>query len=423
MSEAATAILSMASTPPPVTEAPVVETTDTTVPADGAVQATETPQGGDQQVAQPGQPPAKGQIHAALKAFRDGNPEHAAAARALNDAYGRFEGYKSVFPSVEEARAVKAQLETFGGFEGISQMQSTLASVDETDALLEAGDPQVLDRIIEDAPEGFKKLAPHYLQRLQKSDPEMFGRTLQPYFVRSLADANFPGTLEYLASLVKDKPEALNVVRNMHQWFEGQKSDAERQNQDALNPERQKLSEESERVGKESRRVLQEGISMHVTPHIQQELGSRLKQYSESLNKFPEAVRMNIAQAAVNELGAALEADKAYQTQIDAMMGARKPDREKIVQLNKSKVTALADRVIEAVAKRYNLTPGQAKPAPKQADKDKGTPKQNTQILKISAKPSDADIDWEYPDAQKAFLLGRARMKTGPHAGRFVQWR
>ena len=136
----------------PPADAPEVDTveTDTTdvaeVPPDGAIEAAdgEAPAEGDK----PAAPPNASQIRAALKAFREASPEHAQAAKLLNDGYSRAEAYKEVFPDVATARNVRAALDTIGGIEGLSELQSTIASVEETDSMLYAGDPNVLDQII-----------------------------------------------------------------------------------------------------------------------------------------------------------------------------------------------------------------------------------------------------------------------------------
>ena len=370
--------------------------------------------------------PTTQQIRASLKAFRDANPEHAQAAKLLNDGYSRFEAYKQVFPTVDDARSVKATLDTVGGLEGLANMQQILSTVDETDALLDAGDPQVLDRILEDSPDGFKKLAPAYLTKLQKADPEVFNRVLQPHFVHSLADANFPQVVDALASMLADKPEALKIVQSMKQWFDGQKAQADRTSADTLNPEREAFNKERETFAKERQSEFQKAVGGELDGHIRQELGTRLKPYSGALNALPVAVRQDVARAAINILARAVDADKTFQTQNSAMLGARKPDRAKIVALNKAKVSALADQVIAQVVKNYSLTAGavKAKPGAKAGTQD--APKSNA-ILKLSKPPSDADIDWEYPDAQKAFIMHRAALKESVVKSRglksrFVSW-
>lgn len=373
--------------------------------------------------------PSTAQIRASLKAFRDASPEHSQAAKLLNDGYSRYEAYKEVIPTVEEARTIRAQLDTVGGLEGIANMQSILSSVEETDSLLEAGDPKVLDQIIEDSPEGFKKLAPHYLNRLQKLDPDAFGGAVQPHFVRALNDAGFPAVVEHLLANLSDKPELQKVVASMKRWFDEQKSIADRAGQDTLQPERQKLNDEWAKINSERQKEMQSYVGGQVSAHIREELGAKLRPYAFSLNQLPVAMRQDVARAAIAGLAKALEADKAYQTQISAMMGAKKPDRDRIVAFNKSKVSNLADKVIAEVVKGYGLKPGTGPATKGRQGRDQNATKtpESTDVIKISSAPADKDIDWDFPRAQEAFIRHRAALtpsaaKARGLKSRFVQW-
>ena len=392
-------------------------------PAEGAVDSPAVP--GEEGSDSPGQKPlpTTAQIRASLKAFREASPEHAQAAKLLNDGYSRYEAYKSEFPTVEEARTVKAQIESVGGLEGLAEMQSVMSSIEETDSLLEAGDPRVLDQIAEDAPEGFKRLAPAYLSKLQKLDPEVFVKTIQPHLVAGLEQAGLPQVLSYLASKLSDKPELADIANQALDWFKNQKQLAERFNSDVLNPERQRIQDEMGQVQKERQEMLQSSISAAVDTHIRQELGGRLRPYSAALNALPMAQREDIARACINTLGAALEADKAYQTQVKAMMGARRPDQAKIIAFNKQKVSALADRVIEAVVKNYGLKAGAA-PAPKRgtrgaAPAPKGADNGPKPFVQLSGPPRESEIDWNHQFMnERAFIQHRAILKDG----RWVKW-
>lgn len=388
--------------------------------AEGAVDSPATD--GEEGADSPGQKPlpTTAQIRQALKAFRESNADYASAAKLLNDGYSRYEAYKSEFPTVEEARTVKAQLESVGGLEGLANMQSVMSSIEETDSLLESGDPKVLDQIAEDAPEGFKRLAPAYLNKLQKLDPDAFVRTVQPHLIAGLEQAGLPQVLTYLASKLSDKPELAEVVNNTLAWLREQKQLAERFNGDALNPDRQRVQDEMSQVQKERQEMLQTAVSTTVDSHIRQELGTRLRPYSAALNAMPVAQRADIARACISTLGAALEADKAYQTQIKAMMGARRPDQAKIIAFNKQKVSALADRVIEAVVKNYGLKAGAA-PAPKRgaAPAQRATDKGPKPFVQLSGPPSESQIDWNHQYMnEKAFIQHRAILRDG----RWVKW-
>lgn len=417
----ATAVESPTETPTP---APPTATSTETPPADDSstAVATDSPEAEGAKGDSSGTPsplPTTPQIRAALKAFRDSNPDHAQAAKLLNDGYSRFEAYKSVFPTVDEARSIKTQLDTLGGLEGIAEMQHVMTSIEETDALLEAGDPKVLDQILEDSPEGFKRLAPHYLDRLQKADPQAYGAALQPHFVRALSDAGLPNVLNFLASKLSDNPEVLSVVRSMQTWFDEQKSLADRSKSDVLAPDRERLNTERQQFEKERRETFERGIAQTMTTHIQSELGSRLRPYVAAINALPPAIQQDVARASMSTLARALEADKAYQTQINAMMNARKPDQAKIISLNKAKVSALADSIIAAVVKNYSLKPGSITTKTAATKTETKSPAVPKTLIKLSSPPKESEVDWNHPHmTQAVFIQHRAMLRDG----RFVTW-
>ena len=104
------------------------------------------------------------------------------------------------------------------------------------------------------------------------------------------------------------------------------------------------------------------------------------------------------------------------------MMGARKPDRDKIIAFNKNKVSSLANAVIEKVVKGYNLKPGApakpgAKPGPKPGAQKAPV---STKIVKLNAPPKDSDIDWSHENmSTEAYIRGRAVLK----GGKMVSWK
>lgn len=423
LSTATAADSSVSAPDPAASDSPETPDTSTTVEADAVdspESAEETPEG--EGAAKPQLPTTK-QVTDALKAFREANPEMSAAAKLLNDQYFRATEYQKLFSNIEDARSFKAQLDTIGGLEGLAEMQATLTSIEETDALLESGDPKIIDQIVEDSPDGFKKLAPHYLNRLEKLDPEAYGNTLKPHLVKALIDSNLAGVLGYALNKAGDNAEVKGAIQSILDWLSGQKNQAEKLNADLLNPEKNKIATEWDKLNQERRADLNTKISQGVDGHIRTELGSRLRPYSAALNALPPAQRGDVARAVMQELAKAIKADKAYQTSIQAMMNSRKPDAAKIIATNKAKVTALADAVVSKVVKDYGLKPGtQAPKKPAAATRkagEKATPTGPVKIVKLAAAPKDSDIDWNHEHmSDGAFIRHRAVLKDG----RYVSW-
>lgn len=395
--------------------------TDSSTTTEEAVDSPDSPDGESSESSEGGDQtpkvPSTAEIRASLKAFREANPDHAQAAKLLNDGYSRYEAYKAVIPTVEDARNMVAQLDALGGFEGIADLQSTLQAVEETDSLLDAGDPKVIDQIIEDSPDGFQKIVPHAVNKLREMNPEAFNAMVRPHLIRGLAEANFPQVVDYLISQLGDKPEVQKVVNSMKNWFENQKMEAERTSTDFLTPEREKFAKEKADHAATVRKDFEAGIETAVASHLNTTLGTALRPYSAALNALPPAIRQDVARACITELASALRADKAYQTAVNAAMKSRRPDRDKIIVMNKTAITNKAAAVIAKVVKNYSLTPGT--PSKKTGKADTKQPVVQTGVTKLSKPPKDTDIDWNHPNmSQEAYIRHRAVLKNG----RFVSW-
>ena len=150
-----------------VAEAPVVDTSS----AESSAESTEsTATGGKEQQTEKldgrNQPDALKKRISELRRQADSiaDPAQKAAlladAKALNDTVGKGRAYEQVWPTVREAREAKTLVESFGGKDGLAQVQQTLSRVQEIDAALESGDPRAVEALWKDAPEGMVKLAP-----------------------------------------------------------------------------------------------------------------------------------------------------------------------------------------------------------------------------------------------------------------------
>lgn len=428
MSEGAASILDFSSVEPAISapeettptadavETPAPdETTPESTPETPTTDATPEAEGGD---AAPSAPPSLKQMREAVKAFSETSPEHANALKSLMTDAARYRAMTEAFPDVETARSTRAAIEAAGGLEGISRMQTTLDAVEETDAKLAEGDPSVLDDIIEDAKDGFVKLAPHYLNRLEKVDAAAFSQAIRPHLVRSLAGANFGPVLDGLARLVKDNPDAAEVVGSMQEWFEGQKRLAEKTNADTLEPERAKLKEGWSQIEQEKNKIFEGEVQSQVLSHVNSELGNRLKPYLQN-SKLSDAMKRDVAFSCYRELGEAMKADRAT---VDSMMRSKSRDSGKVATYVKSRVSALADAVVKKVAKDYNLSPA-GKPGPKPGQRPGNpNPAAPTGPVKVAQRPGDNDIDWDKTlngQDVNMFYRGEAWTKNG----KWVKWR
>jgi hypothetical protein len=163
------------------------------------------------------------QQQAALTKLRNEStdPDVQAVLRTAKDALGRLDAFGKL-GKVEELRTLKTTVDTAGGLEGIANLQSIASSIEATDAFIDAGDPQVIDQILEDSPEGAPKLLAPFLSKIEKLNPEIYASTIQPHLVKNLVAAGLESVLsEILNAGTVEGAKAAG--QKLAQWFANQK--------------------------------------------------------------------------------------------------------------------------------------------------------------------------------------------------------
>lgn len=392
------------------------QTEDTTQHTDGTEQTEE-------QKAEAGKGGAAVSLKAirdAVKAYGEANPEHAQAIKGmLNDAM-RYKAMTEAFPDVDTARSVKAALEAAGGVEGLTNLSALQDHVNEINEKWDSGDPAALDTIFEDGGEGAVKILPHYMNRVEKANPEAFGAALKPHLVRNLDAAGFSrtvgGILRVIANGGDDKyvlSQVRDAVESMAEWFNGQKRDAEKTNLDALEPERAKFTERENQLTQREYKQFEGEVNAEVKPHLHGEFGKHMKPYAAALNALPEAQRRNVAKDWLEEVGKAFGKD--YNKQISTAMKSKSRNKSAIANIAKTRISAVADAVTKKIVADYKLSPG------KVTTKKPGDPTvASTTVVKVSQRPADNEIDWDKDPDRMLFITGKAYLKG---SGRLVKWR
>jgi hypothetical protein len=371
--------------------------------------------------------PAK--VRSALKAFRDGNPEHAEAAKLLQDSYGRAEAYKQVFPKVEDARAAHTLIESIGGPAGVADVQRQLQDVDEIDALLAEGNIEVLDRIAPIAGEGLNKLAPEILNRMQKTNPEVWASTIKPHLAAALDQVGMPAAIQSLWQAFQnsrraDAPDSFKkeaaeqaegIMQGIHRWLRDQgKVDPA-----AAKPD-QKITQREQALQQREQEAFRGDVGAKANVGINASLKKELTPYLAKLSLSDES-RADLVQGIWDEAGKFVKADKVYQGQKDAAFKAKNRDAGKIASLMQAKFDSVVAQAVKTVVnRRYpaGVKPGVAKPGVVQPGVTKPGVQAAGAPIKIAAKPDRSQINWA-----KTTQDDTLRSRAWTVSGKYVTWR
>jgi hypothetical protein len=427
---------------PEVTPTEVPEVTTPDIPTlEGETPEAETPDAPEGEIT-PVDPDPKvdgrtnpAAVRSALKAFRDADPKNAAISRELNDSYGRWQAAKQVFPGgVTEMRNVKSFIDANGGVEGLTTLHETIKQVNETDGLLYAGDPRVLDNIIEDMRrenklESFSKLAGPFLDKLRGLDEKSYFNTLKPHFYQGLVDTGVPNVVGQLAKLLSnatpDVEGAKGLLTEFSNWLNGLRDSVERTDRTKLDPERQAFEQERTQFASEKQKEFQTGVASSADQYNNESLGKALRPFVKLpfFKNLTDKGKLSLAREMKSTLMEELTADKTYQSQMDAFFGAKAPDKSRISQFHNSKVDTMAQRIVKQVietrypdyAKRAAVA---AKPGAPVA-KPVTDPTQANKPEFVKSKPKWEDLDMDKDAQRMLFITGRGFRKSD---GKLITW-
>lgn len=242
-----------------------------------------------------------------------------AHAKDLFDKVGKNSAYESVFPTVREVKEVKALLETMGAEHngdwrtGLQTMQQRIVEARQIDQQLETGDPAVVQKLWDEAPEGVPKLMPALLEKFAESKPAEYEKAVTPHALNIMEKAGFVGSLNAIYAALKegDSPTILKVVNGMKGWFDGNKQTA--QDKPKTDPEVERLRTQLKDRETKDMTAANEKALTEVETHSLPLLETKLKAIVGKLGLTPDQMKV-LTRHAWDDLIATRNANGTYKT-------------------------------------------------------------------------------------------------------------
>ena len=365
-------------------EAPEVEETEqveTETSSDTLPESTESTEGSRQP------PKAKDdpyttkfsrEMRAELKKWESEHPEAAKYAKQARDNHARLYALNQIEPKgIDGVREKYALLEGLShgessGAEALAAIQEELQGVQETDELLASGDPRAFEALGDAFNDGLAKLAPAYLERIAKSDPESLNRAVMPYLVSTLQKSELVKHYNDLVDVLNAQNDprfndqtkmqfTIQSLAKMGQWLNGLQDKAvappagPNKEQEQFQTERSKFQEEKVTTHWEAK----------IYPQTRQFVDAKFKElfapYQSRLKLPPEA--LDDAKADFRRrLNAAGEADKPYMGQISVYRKQGMANPEAVVNFVRSGLARHVKPVMDAMmkARGYSSLPRRA---------------------------------------------------------------
>ena len=356
-------------------------------------------------------------IRQAIRAASEALPDQASHLKELGNAYFREQAYKQHFPTPQEAATAKQLLEGVGGLEGATRLQERAQQYDAQDNLLREGNPEVLEAMFKDFPEGAANLAGPYLDRLQQVNPAKFGEVVAPHALALLDGAGVPQFLENMKAET-DPGRLQAMVKQLSDWMAGQKGTVQQQRQQpAKDPRVDKIAEREQALQKQQQEIFQGQVQTSVQTACVPKITAAADQYAKQY-KLNDTQKIHFQEQLQSRIYDKLQKDPTYQAQLKLRDNARDKSPQKIADYIASEYNARIQATAFEVARDIY---GASKPATAGTGVVKaGEPKTapGGGPVKVSAEPASADIDWGKPNAQLMYIANKAYLKNG----RFVSW-
>lgn len=386
----------------------------------------EAPAEGEGETAAPasGQDTLPSQVTKLARELSKERPELAGTLKHMRDAVFKNSEYEKTFGDIDAARNLKATFEAMGGEAGLQELQSASDDLRALDERVSTGDPQVIEAMITEAPEGFKKLIPHALERLAQIDPQGYENAIRPPLVRVLSNVN-ERLQEAVQWMEAGQPEfAKRQLSAISNWIGEQSKSSPKSAAGAPDPRGSDFEAREARLQEQEERNFVQSVGREAVPYIRGKVFEALKGDISAARLGTEAKN-----ALFNDIMGQFDRLTDSETRNWKAM-VRSRDSARAISYVKARADASVERIAREVFNtRYGSLvtkpngPNGGGKAP--TDRKGGPP--GTQAgsgtiqkpLRIPKMPPDGEIDRSAPNWQMLLITGKARLKSG----KYVQWK
>lgn len=352
------------------------------------------------------------EMRAALTAWEKANPEQAKFAKQARDNHARIFALQQLEPNgISGVREKYALLDGLvhgdaKGPEALAAIQDKVRGIEEVDQMLAKGDPRAFEAFGAEFNEGLAKLAPAFLDRVAKANPQAFEAAMLPHVVSTLAGSPLLAEFNALIDVLNtqndprydDKTKmqfTIQQLAKMGGWLNGLETKAGQlkaapsgTEPNPLEQERTELEQERQKLHWDTK------IAPGVVAHENARFTELFAPYQKRL-KLDQGAQDDLKSAFRAGMKKAGDSDAQYQAQMRSYRGQRNPDPAVVTNFVKNAINRHAKTVMESLVKaRYSPFLNQKpKPAVQAAApvKTNGPVPPNVEVRTV--KPPMSEID------------------------------
>jgi hypothetical protein len=284
-------------------------------------------------------------------------------SKELKKAYFSNQQYTKEFATPQLAAEAKQLLGSLGedpkaAVEELLAKAQDLADIDEK---LGSGDPEFLDGLWENNPEGMANLVGPSLNHLYKSNPDLYAEVAAPIILNTLMQQN--GIVSFMQATYKaltgNKPDdAKAFLEQMAGKIEGLQNFVANKQNDPLKGAKDKLANERKEVQSERQKAFTESVDVQVIPYRNTVISKTLEPFTRGKN-IPADQLKRINRSILQEIQETFDSDAALVSRWQATW--KTGDRKKIVEFSRQVLDNKIPGIVDAVAKSYNLSTSAAR--------------------------------------------------------------
>ena len=356
-----------------------------------------------------------------------------ASAKRVAENYFRMGGVMkevgATTPSeaVNKVRQLAATVESLGGDEGITNLQSEVEDYRNEIKQFQAGDPALLDQLHTASADQFSTMIEQGLNLLAQKSPALFDKALVGSMVARLENSGMFSSVDSLLALIKDGKgqEAYDLTIQIQKWLAGAKGKAQKQVEIASqkNPEREALDRDRAKLDEDKREAYEGRVGSDVNRQNNSVTSKLVEPFFKDL-KLGNEGRREFVNALNSRLWGKMKADLAFQRAAKALMA--KGDEAKSSRFIHAKFAELLPTEFKTLrdAMYPNYTRGGTKTSA-DAGKKAGVAGDKTAAAATGAGPAYAggrpdrdSVDWTRTN-ETLWISGRAFLKGKPDMVKF----
>lgn len=232
--------------------------------------------------------------------------------------------------AVNKVRQMVATLDSLGGEQGITDLQTEVGDYRKEISQFASGDPALLTQLHEGNGPAFTKMVGQGLELLATKDAELLDEALVPTMVARLEKAGFYSATKSLLELIQkgDGEASYKLAKEIDSWLTNAKGKAAKQLElkDKKDPEREALNRDREALNTEKQQQFEGRISTDVNKSNNTAMSKIVEPFFKEL-KLRNEGRREFVNALNSRIYASMKKDAAFQRAAKAIMG--KGDQER----------------------------------------------------------------------------------------------